>query len=574
MSEGTYGIADAGDAAVVLEWPAGIDEHTNALAVALAATLEHERVPGIRDVIPTYHTVAVVFDPLITDAAAVKSLLLRRAAVLEAGSADAPRRVEIPVRYGGEAGPDLPDVARATGLPEAEVVRMHTAREYRVYMLGFVPGFAYMGAVDPRIAVPRRATPRLSVPGGSVAIAGEQTGVYPISTPGGWQLIGRTPVRMFDASRAQPFLVAPGDRVRFVDLAGAELEAPEGPAADPKAPGTGHDASEAPDIGHRRRPPGTQHQAAGTMVIVRPGMLTTVQDLGRWGYQKFGVPVSGAADPVSHRLANRLVGNPDTAATLEITLMGPEIEFSTEAWCAVSGADFPLTLDGRTVALNTVLRVGQGERLRFGARRAGARAYVAVAGGIDVPAIFNSRATHLVSRMGGLEGRALRPGDVLPIGHPRSIPAEGRRASAPLQLPRGGAVLRVLPGPQRGWFTAATWENLQRARYLITPDSDRMGYRLDGPAMEFQRHDQLLSDTTPVGAIQVPPSGQPILLMADRQTAGGYPKIGVLATADVPLAGQLAPGDWIQFRPFGVEEARAALVAQERVLDRYANRVW
>ena len=212
-------VSPDGDAACVLTWPARLDPDINARAVAVAEALRRQRMPGVRDVVEAYATVTVHFDPLAGDSDEIADRLRRLAAeagALAAAAADRPRReVRLPVVYGGVRGPDLADVARFADCSEADVIACHCRAAYRVYMIGFQPGFAYMGAVDPRIAAPRRSAPRLQVPTGSVGIAGPQTGVYPVASPGGWQLIGRTPVRLFDMTRRDPFLLASGDRVRF-----------------------------------------------------------------------------------------------------------------------------------------------------------------------------------------------------------------------------------------------------------------------------------------------------------------------------------------------------------------------
>jgi antagonist of KipI len=258
-------------------------------------------------------------------------------------------------------------------------------------------------------------------------------------------------------------------------------------------------------------------------------------------------------DRYSHRLANRLVGNQLHAAALEITLIGPEIEASDDVVCAVAGADFDLTIGQAAVAMHTVFLLAAGSRLRFGRRRTGARATLAVRGGIEVTPVFGSRATSLISRMGPFDGRPLRAGDLLPIGDVDSFSTFRHVhpivASPPLAMPAGGAQLRVIRGPHEPLFTLDAFETLFTSRFTITPRSNRMGYRLEGPPLTRVTRGEILSDPTAIGSIQVPPSGQPILLMADRQTTGGYPKIATVISADLPLAGQLAPGDWIEFRP-------------------------
>jgi antagonist of KipI len=297
--------------------------------------------------------------------------------------------------------------------------------------------------------------------------------------------------------------------------------------------------------------------------IVRPGMFTTVQDCGRWGFQAQGVGVSGAMDLFSHRLANALVGNRDGDATLEITLLGPEVEFQADSTVAVTGAEFRLSLNDGSVQMHQAFDVPAGSRLTFGARRRGARAYLAVAGGIDVPAVLGSRATHVVTGMGGFEGRALRAGDIV---RQQTDAAPGQRVEktkrdyAPLVLPDGGARLRVIAGPRGAGLLTAK-------RYTILPQSNRVGYRLDGPAVFERPTGEMISTAVPTGAVQVPPTGQPILLMADHAPTGGYAVAATVITADLPLAGQLAPGDWIEFQTCTLEEADAALRDQEAAVD-------
>lgn len=333
-----------------------------------------------------------------------------------------------------------------------------------------------------------------------------------------------------------------------------------------------------------------------SLLVAKPGMQTTVQDCGRWGWQSRGVSVAGPMDPWSHRVANALVGNSPDAATLEATLVGPVVEIDVERVMAVVGAHFELTIDGQPLRLDAPVVAPAGSCLRFGRRLRGTRAYLAVAGGIAVPPTLGSRSTHLASAMGGLDGRALKAGDRLLLGnfsrersaslannsarsaeesaHPAG--AWGQPSGGPLDRltvgPTGGqmATVRVLPGPHQGRFAAAALDVLQSAPYVIGHNSDRMGFRLEGPVLLHARGTgstgEFISDATPLGSIQVPASGQPLLLMADRQTTGGYPTIATVITADVPLAGQLGPGDSLSFVVCSPGEAMAALVAQERAL--------
>lgn len=309
---------------------------------------------------------------------------------------------------------------------------------------------------------------------------------------------------------------------------------------------------------------------AGALHIVKPGLLTTVQDLGRYGHQEAGVPVAGPMDTFSHRVANQLVGNAPDAATLEVTLLGPEIIVDAATTMAIAGAQFEVTCGDRPVPMSASFQVQRGQRIKFGRIVQGARAYIAVADGIQTSPVLGSRATHLVSRMGGFNGRALAAGDRVPIADeptPRPL-----RKSAGLVLPsKGRALLRVMPGPQADWFEADALKTMDGVSFRISPQSNRMGYRLQGPPLVRLHDRELISEPLGIGAIQVPAAGEPILLMADRQTAGGYPKIGYVISADLPLAGQLAPGDFIEFNLCSQQEAVAALIARERQLLRYAD---
>jgi len=269
-------------------------------------------------------------------------------------------------------------------------------------------------------------------------------------------------------------------------------------------------------------------------------------------------------DPRAHRLANLLVGNQADLATLEISFVGPELTFDRDRTVAICGADFVVTVDDHLAASGTPFRVPQGARLRFAARSRGSRAYLAVDGGVAVDPVFGSRATHVSTHLGGYRGRALVAGDQLPLGPPagrRPLP----RARALLDIPPGHARLRILATSQLDRFHRDALARLQSARYTVRNDSDRMGYRLEGPALRTTSG-QLLSEPSTLGALQVPPDGQPILLMADRQTTGGYPKLATVIAADIGLAGQLGPGDTLTFAVCDRQEALAALIAQERLL--------
>ncbi|MCR8846390.1 biotin-dependent carboxyltransferase family protein [Paenibacillus sp. SC116] len=328
-----------------------------------------------------------------------------------------------------------------------------------------------------------------------------------------------------------------------------------------------------------------------SLSIVRPGLLTTVQDLGRYGYQQQGVIVSGAMDTFALRAANILAGNVPGAAALEITLRGPMIRFEADALIAICGGDLSPTINGENVPSWRPVLVRAGEMLEFGDCRTGARTYLAVAGGIDVPMVLQSRSSYLRAGIGGHEGRALRAGDVLPVGA-ASNPAVSymNQRSAALQgVPflvtswfvgytaqpayRPEPVIRFVQGREFKKFTPDSREELVNRRFRVTPQSDRMGYRLEGAALRLESSDELLSEAVSFGTIQVPPDGNPIILMADRQTVGGYPKIAQVASVDLPVLAQIKPGERIRFAEISLEEAQQLYISAELSLVRLATSI-
>ena len=318
--------------------------------------------------------------------------------------------------------------------------------------------------------------------------------------------------------------------------------------------------------------------------ILRPGLLTTVQDLGRFGYQKDGIIVSGAMDATALRVANLLVGNDENAAGLEITLLGPTIRFETDHLVAITGAHLSPTLNGRPVGLNRPVWVAAGTELAFGAPVAGSRAYLAVSGGVAVAPVLGSRSTYLRAGFGGLHGRALQAGNVLPGPGPTpaglqliemlaaaASPATWRQArwtpNAELcpQL-RKSPVIRALRGPEYAQFTAESQRAFWQESFTISTEADRMGYRLHGPPLRRSPEVELLSSAVTFGTVQVPPGGQPIVLMADHQSTGGYPRLAQVITADFSALAQLRPGQQLWFREVSLLEAQAQYLARERQL--------
>jgi biotin-dependent carboxylase-like uncharacterized protein len=295
--------------------------------------------------------------------------------------------------------------------------------------------------------------------------------------------------------------------------------------------------------------------------VVKPGLFTTIQDQGRWGFQTYGVGVAGALDPFALAAANLLAGNPEGHAGLEITLLGPTLKFHGETAFAVAGADLDPKLNGVPISNWTCHLAFAGSTLTFGVRRRGVRAYLAVSGGIDVPRVMGSRSTYLLGGFGGIEGRPLRAGDLLPntASGENAGDFAGRVFPEELRPPcEKDPTLRVVLGPFDDFFSEEGIGNFLSTPYTISPQSDRMGYRLRGAAIQRRRSGELITCGLANGTIQVPPDGQPILLLVDRQTIGGYPIIATMIHADLPQAAQCAPGDQLRFTAVSIDEARQA----------------
>lgn len=322
------------------------------------------------------------------------------------------------------------------------------------------------------------------------------------------------------------------------------------------------------------------------MRIVASGPMTTIQDPGRPGYQRYGVTPGGAMDRVAARVANRLVGDPYNRAGLEMTLQGASIEFGDDALVCICGAEASPEIAGVALPEWRAIYVREGSKLDVGTLRSGCRSYLAVAGGIDVPLVMASRATDLRAGMGGLGGRPLRAGDRLRVGTPseeiRHLLAVSAEVSGPLPFAltdraideselgaiyRVGSPVRVIRGAESDRFDASAHQALLSERFEVTPASDRMGYRLRGPLLHAHDHDEVVSRPVATGSVQVPWGGAPILLMVDRQTTGGYPVIADVITADLPRVAQLRPGDPIRFEEVSVEDAQLALREQEHSLE-------
>ena len=507
--------------------------------LALLASLQRHPPHGVEELVPAARTILVEYRASATRAETLVQDIAARS--LTQGAERSDTLIEIPVHYNGE---DLAEVAQILGITPEEVVRRHTGSEFTVAFTGFAPGFAYLSGGDPVLNVPRRSTPRTRLPAGSVGLAGTFSGVYPQASPGGWQIIGTTPVAMWDITRAQPALLQPGYRVRFVDIATKNIAASAysesaGGQKDPKPSGR------------------TQHHlAAGqTALQVRAtGLLTVFQDLGRHGQAGQGVSASGALDQAALKAANRLVGNASHLAALETVGGGLQLRSVGDNVVAVTGADAVLTLttaDGQRwpVPRYAPVALADGDTLAVGQPAAGARCYLAVRGGFAEAPVMGSCATDTLAHVGPApvavgDWLAVRPAPATCVVAAPELP--------PANLPtlEQEVVLDVVMGPRTDWFTPEAIARFAAQRWQVTPQSNRVGLRLAGE-MPLDRAitGELPSEGTALGALQVPPSGQPVLFLADHPLTGGYPVIGCVAPYHLDRAGQIPVGAWLRFNP-------------------------
>ena len=580
MNRQLFGIIESGQDAFLLKFGNSIDEAVNSRIRMFCRELSRtqECQSGLIEIVPAYCSVTVYFNPLVLSRKNIKDVISQAAEKCGSNASDDTAETHvIPVCYEGGFAPDMENVSNYTHLTKEQIISLHCAQPYLIYMLGFLPGFAYLGGLDKRLHTPRLKTPRTKIPAGSVAIGGEQTGIYPVDSPGGWQIIGRTPVKVFDPERSPQILFKAGDRIQFKPVTEDEFlrynsektSLPE--CASPSA--------------YLQKPRVVQ----SGIKIISGGMMTTVQDCGRTGYQKDGVGVSGGMDRISYAAANCIAGNLPGTAVLETTLSGPELQFTLPADFVITGATVAATLDSKPVPMYARIHADAGSVLRTGFVSAGLRSYISFTGGILVPEILGSCSTNTKCGLGGFCGRNLKGGDELAIGRVPGLyearpyadalnltPIRGDASYAPYAILKklttvrctsdSPVVLHVLPGPQIRSFPDESVKTFTDSIFTITADCDRMGCRLNGPQIQCRGSTDIISDAVPCGSVQITSSGNPVVMTADRQTTGGYAKIAVVTAVDMPYIAQAVPGTKIKFDFVTYEEADAALKEQELLL--------
>ncbi|GAA6527736.1 urea amidolyase family protein [Intrasporangium sp. DVR] len=516
-------ILPMGDAALLVELD-DLDQVLAAEARLEAAAHAGDGVWGsVDDVVPAARTVLVVGRPT-TDLALLALEIraaLARPSLLAAGTMG--HLVEIPVHYDG---PDLDAVGSLTGLGREGVIAAHVAARWQVAFGGFAPGFAYLVGDDPRLDVPRRESPRTRVPAGAVALAGGFSGIYPRESPGGWQLIGTTEAVLWDVDRAEPALLTPGTTVRFRRAEHRKSVGAAGPA-------------------HRVARPAVR--ARRSVDVLEPGPLTLVQDLGRLGHLAVGVGRSGAADRGAHELGARLLGNPPGLAALEMTFGGLHLRARGDLLVCLTGAPVAATAGGRPVPHAGPFRLRDGADLSIRMPLSGLRTYLSFRGGLAVEPVLGSRSSDTMS---GLGPAPLAAGDVIAVGDETA--ALPQVDVAPVPVPPSATetvTVGVLPGPRRAWF--ARPEALAEDLWTVSERSDRKGVRLIGTPVEWapaRVGSELPTEGMVLGAVQVPPDGQPVIFLNDHPVTGGYPVIGVVRTRDLDSVAQLVPGQSLRLR--------------------------
>lgn len=497
-----------------------------ASVLAFHSRLLAEPLPGQLDAIAAAATVLLKFG---THAEALAARTAVGHVDLHEVPQHSPREVTIEVVYDGE---DLAEVGMLTGLGADGVVAAHTGQLWTAAFGGFAPGFAYLLGENHSLDVPRRSSPRIAVPAGSVALGGTFSAVYPRQSPGGWQLIGRTTAALWDLERESPALVRPGDRVRHVAVREAVALIPALPVA--------------------------REVIGPALVVGSPGLQSLIQDLGRPGLGDLGVSAAGAVDQQSARQANRLVGNKPGAAVIENVLGGLSVQADGDHVLSVSGAVAPLEIrdeSGAPVRRATMCNpfaLLDGETLSLGAPTLGARSYLAVRGGIDVQPVLGSRSS---DSMSGIGPAPLSAGMRLPVGKAPLFQMVGAPEESTLRLGTVFTELRITLGPRDDWFDSRALESLTGQDWITTEQSNRIGVRLaPGGSRALERNcdpergaGELPSEGAIAGALQVPPSGHPVLFLADHPVTGGYPVIAVVVPEDLPTAAQLPPGHSIRF---------------------------
>jgi antagonist of KipI len=462
------------------------------------------------------------------------------------------RVYRVRVCYDPEIAPDLISSAQKCNLTVREFINRHKRSQTFVDILGFMPGFAYCSGLDPSLRLPRLETPRTAVPPGSIAIAELQTGLYPQSTPGGWNVIGRTPDVLFDAKREPPNLLSAGARVEFIEITLDEYKKIQADLAKQNLPIEK-----------------LSHEVGNTIEVLSPGLLTTIQDLPRYGYAHLALSAGGPIDLDGAALANALIGNPSNAVGLEITGIGPNLLFHVDTWVAWVGGQVEVKLDNKSVFGNRPIRVLRGQTLNFSSIRQGYRVFLAIAGGIEVQSVLGRGGSHLSS---GIGNKPLQKGEFLRLSksdYSDRVPLLKRMIDSgisttkwsiapPVALSQKTQLIRAIPSLHTSLLSPQEQELLWKTIWTVSSQSNRMGMRLNSDFKITSPIAGIASQGICFGTVQLPPSGLPILMLSEHQTTGGYPRVLEVVRSERSKLAQMKPGDKFQFIKTSLDEADTA----------------
>lgn len=502
-------------------------------ALAVHSHLQHQPPAGLVELIPAAQTVLVRFEQ------AHQALTFARTFTGAASTdirREASREQLIDVVYDGE---DLADVAEHTGLSIEKVIEAHTQQLWSVAFAGFAPGFFYLHAEENVLEVPRRASPRTAVPSGAVGLAGQFSGIYPRTSPGGWQLIGHTNAPLWDLSQNPPALLEPGNTVRFRAVREhIDVATPESTVSEPSTD--------------------------SVLTVKTAGAQLLFEDEGRSGLTHWGVSPAGFADPVAAHAANLLVGNMPSATVLESLMGGFVVEAQQDTVVSLTGArTFAIVTEpaqpDRVVPQETPVALMAGQTLRVGVAEQGLRVYLGIRGGFAAEEAATRFSTDTMSSIGP---SPLQPGDSLHVAEKTGIAVAHPVIAPALPNPQEANLIRVIVGPRDDWFTPESIQRFFRTEWTVSPDSNRIGIRLapqenesdgtDTQTLERANTEELPSEGMISGAIQVPPNGEPVVFLADHPVTGGYPVIACVHPHDLRLLAQSQPGTTIRFTRFEI----------------------
>lgn len=554
------------ESTLLLQWNREPDRDLLQNLLALQHCLQQQPFAGYRETVTAYNSMAVFYEPAAVELhqhptvfTAVTAYVWLALQWIPEAPATADKIVTIPVCYDASNGPDLATTAAEKGMDVPTFTALHSSKLYDVYAIAFMPGFPYLGFLPPLLETLRRERPRPHVPAGSVAIAGRQTGIYPFSSPGGWNIIGRTPLELFDPDRDPPFLLEAGDRVQFEAISSKAYTQMQQPGSS-KEPDTSFLSNISP-----------------LLQVEHGGYQATLHDGGRIGYRNRGLPVCGPTAPFTARLANSLVGNEPSATVLELPQARYRFRVLEGAVFAFTGGGLQPTLNGNEVALNKPFWAPAGSLLELQQPKPGYRLYLAVSGGWAAQSFMGSTATDLRLQRGGMLGRVLKTGDILhqqqPLTTRQQHLAELLHTGVEMTFQTAAAnncstPISVLPGPDWNQLPALIQQKLREDSFTVLINSNRSGWHIDGHLPRHVHAGNRYSAPVTTGTVQYTPSGELLVLGPDGPTMGGYPHVLQLTAGGLNSMAQLRPGDTFRWMLTDIATAEKLYLEQEAGLQR------